>query len=90
LLDLQSRSEQIDICEKEEFEFDHADVGLNLLKIWKWLHFIIDPTIFHILHSMHLPFILKMFWPKQSSWKQWRTTILSQVTRGSLGKPEKL
>jgi hypothetical protein len=33
LFDIQFPSEQIDILDKEELGFDHADVGVNIFKI---------------------------------------------------------
>jgi hypothetical protein len=47
LLDFQSRSGQIDNLEKEELGFDHADVGVNLLKIWDLSDFHMVIVTFH-------------------------------------------
>jgi hypothetical protein len=68
LLVLQFRSEQIDILEKEELRFDHADVGVNLLKIWNLSGFHMKMVTFHqkINHSSHFSDVLAytMQWGK--------------------------
>jgi hypothetical protein len=60
LLDLQSRSEQIDILDKEELGFDHADVGINLLNIWKLSGFYMKIVTLcnKSSHSSHFPHVL--------------------------------
>ncbi len=47
LLDLQSQSEQIDVLEKEELGFDHAELGASLLKKWNLSDFHVEIVTYH-------------------------------------------
>jgi hypothetical protein len=88
LLDLLSRSEQIDILDKEELGFDHADDGVNLLKIWNLFDFHIEIVTFHYKprHASHFAHILANIMQLGNSGEQ----PVSLIRRGSLGKPENL
>jgi HD-like signal output (HDOD) protein len=58
LLDLQSQSEQINILEKEELGFDHAELGASLLKVSNLSDFQVEMVAFHHKpnHSPHFAF----------------------------------
>lgn len=47
LLDRESVPEQIDILEKEELGFDHADLGACILKKWNLSDFHVELAAFH-------------------------------------------